>query len=140
VGTRGGKYLTMFLGLIDIQRKAIDYINCGHVPPVVVRTEGEPVNLTEGGMVVGLFDNVQYDRGQVKFQTGDVLVLCTDGITEAMDAQQEEYGIERLVNCVRSAITQSAAEILTTVNAEVTKFSRMGTHLDDKVMIAVKVT
>ena len=85
-GTRGGKYLTMFLGLIDIQRKAIDYINCGHVPPVVVRAEGEPVGLTEGGMVVGLFDNVRYDRGQVKFQTGDVLVLCTDGITEAMDA------------------------------------------------------
>ena len=139
-GTRGGKYLTMFLGLIDLQRKAIDYINCGHVPPVVVRAESEPVGLTEGGMVVGLFDNVHYDRGQVKFQTGDVLVLCTDGITEAMDAQQEEYGSERLVNCVRSAITQSAAEILTTVNAEVTKFSRMGTHLDDKVMIAVKVT
>ncbi len=139
-GTRGGKYLTMFLGLIDIQRKTIDYINCGHVPPVVVRDEGDPVGLTEGGMVVGLFDNVRYNRGQVKFQTGDVLVLCTDGITEAMDAQQEEYGSERLVNCVRSAITQSAAEILTTVNAEVTKFSRMGTHLDDKVMIAVKVT
>ena len=139
-GTRGGKYLTIFLGLIDIPRKTIDYINCGHVPPIIVRTEGEAVHLTEGGMVVGLFDNVRYKYGQVKFQTGDVLVLCTDGITEAMDVEQEEYGSERLVNCVQSAIGQSASEILTTVNADVTQFSRFGTHLDDKVMIAVKVT
>ena len=139
-GTRGGKYLTMFLGLIDIPRKTIDYINCGHVPPVIVRTEGESVNLTEGGMVVGLFDNVRYNSGQSKFQTGDVLVLCTDGITESMDEEQEEYGTERLVNCVRGAITQSAAEIVNAVNADVARFSRKGTHLDDKVMIALKVT
>jgi sigma-B regulation protein RsbU (phosphoserine phosphatase) len=138
-GTRGGKYLTMFLGLIDLQRQTIDYINCGHVPPVIVRTEGEAVNLTEGGMVVGLFDNVRYQHGQVKFQTGDVLVLCTDGITESMDEEQEEYGTGRLVTCVRGAITQSAAEIVTTVNADVSKFSARGTHLDDKVMIAIKV-
>jgi sigma-B regulation protein RsbU (phosphoserine phosphatase) len=139
-GTRGGKYLTMFLGLIDIPRKTIGYITCGHVPPVVVRAEGEPVNLTEGGMVVGLLDNVRYDEGQFKFQTGDVLVLCTDGITEAMDEEQEEYGMERLVNRVRGAISQSAAEIVKAVNADVAAFSRKGTHLDDKVVIALKVT
>jgi len=138
-GTRGGKYLTMFLGLIDIPRRAIDYINCGHVPPVIVRTEGEAVNLTEGGMVVGLFDNVRYKCGQYKFQTGDVLVLCTDGITESMDEAQEEYGMERLASCVRGAITQSAAEIVNAVNVDVSSYSRMGTHLDDKVMIAIKV-
>jgi sigma-B regulation protein RsbU (phosphoserine phosphatase) len=108
VGTHGGKYLTMFLGLIDIPPKAIDYINCGHVPPLIVRSEGELVNLTERGMVVGLFANVPYESGQCKFQTGDVLVLCTDGMTESMDEGQEEYGTGHLVNCFRDAITQSA--------------------------------
>jgi sigma-B regulation protein RsbU (phosphoserine phosphatase) len=138
-GTRGGKYLTMFLGLIDIPRKSIDYINCGHVPPVVVRTAGEPVNLTEGGMVVGLFDGVHFDTGRFKFQAGDVLVLCTDGITESMDEAQEEYGMERLAACVQGAVAQSATEIVKAVNAEVAVFSRKGTHLDDKVVIALKV-
>jgi len=137
--TRGGKYLTMFLGLIDIPRKAIDYINCGHVPPVVVRTEGEPANLTEGGMVVGLFDDVHYNTGQLDFRTGDVLVLCTDGITESMDEAQEEYGTERLTGCVQAAIAQNATEIVNAVNSEVSEFSRKGTHLDDKVVIALKV-
>jgi phosphoserine phosphatase RsbU/P len=138
-GTRGGKYLTMFLGLIDIRRKSIGYVNCGHVPPVVVRTEGEPVDLTEGGLVVGLLDNVSYKAGQLKFRRGDVLVLCTDGITESMDREQEEYGMSRLVGCVRGAISQCAAEIVNAVNADVTGFSCLGTHLDDKVMIAIKV-
>jgi len=139
-GTRGGKYLTMFLALIDIPRKTLEYVNCGHVPPVIVRTKGEPVNLTEGGTVVGLIDNVRYKGGQFKFETGDVLVLCTDGITESMDEEQEEYGMGRLVNCVRGVISQSAAEIVNAVNADVAGYSRMGTHLDDKVMIAIKVT
>jgi sigma-B regulation protein RsbU (phosphoserine phosphatase) len=139
-GTRGGKYLTMFMGLIDTQGKTIDYINCGHVPPAIIRADRERVDLTEGGMVVGLFDGVKYQSGQVKLETGDVLVLCTDGITESMDEQQEEYGTDRLVNCVRGAAGHSAAEIVAVVNNEVAEFSRLGTHLDDKVIIAVKVT
>jgi len=139
-GTRGGKYLTMFLGRIDLPRRVIDYINCGHVPPVIVRSEGEVVNLTEGGMVVGLFDNVRYKSGQFKFQPGDVLVLCTDGITESMDEAEEEYGMGRLAGCVHGAISQSAAEIVKAVDADVGAYARRGTHLDDKVMIAIKVT
>jgi sigma-B regulation protein RsbU (phosphoserine phosphatase) len=138
-GTRGGKYLTMFLGLIDIPRKAISYINCGHVPPVIVRTEGEALNLTEGGMVVGLFDDVRYESGQCEFQAGDVLVLCTDGITESMDEAQEEYGTGRLESCVQGVIAQDATQIVKAVNADVAEFSRKGTHLDDKVVIAIKV-
>ena len=139
-GTRGGKYLTMFLALIDIPRKTLEYINCGHVPPVIVSTQGEPAHLTEGGTVIGLLDNVRYKGGQFKFETGDVLVLCTDGITESMDEDQEEYGMGRLLNCVRGVISQGAAEIVNAVNADVAGYSRMGTHLDDEVMIAIKVT
>jgi len=138
-GTRGGKYLTMFLGLIDTQSMSIDYVNCGHVQPVIVRLKGEAIPLSEGGMVVGLFDNVRYKSGQVKLHTGDVLVLCTDGITESMNEQQDEFGADRLVKCVQAAISQSAMGIVNAVNSDVAAFSRMGTHLDDKVMIAIKV-
>jgi len=130
----------MFLAVIDIPGKAISYVNCGHVPPVIVRTEGEPVDLREGGMVVGLIDNLKYERGRVKFQAGDVLILCTDGITESMDREGEEYGSKRLVECVQGGISQSAAEVLNAVAADVSVYSREGTHLDDKVLIAIKVT
>jgi phosphoserine phosphatase RsbU/P len=137
--TRAKKYLTMFLGLIDLRRKGLHYINCGHVPPVIVRAKEEPILLTEGGMVIGLFENVTYERGYKKLQSGDVLALCTDGITEAMDVQQDEYGTQRLYECIQRVAEKKATEIVAEVNADVTRFSRHGTHIDDKVMIAIKV-
>jgi sigma-B regulation protein RsbU (phosphoserine phosphatase) len=137
--TRGEKYMTMFMGLIDLRRKAIHYINCGHVPPVIVRPGSEPIQLTEGGMVIGLFEEAQYDRGHVKFQTGDILLLCTDGITEAMDVENEEFGTERLVASVSLVPEKKAKEIVLKVFDDVTVFSKGGTHMDDKIMLAIKV-
>ena len=69
-----------------------------------------------------------------------MLILCTDGITESMDEEGEEYGTGRLINCVRGVISHRAGEIVDAVNADVAGYSRLGTHLDDKVMIAIKVT
>lgn len=136
--TRAEKYLSLFMGLIDIKRKVVHYINCGHVPPVIVRPGSEPIPLTDGGMVIGMFENASYERGQVKLQAGDVMVLCTDGITEAMDAHHEEYGSERLVKQVGTVADKTAAEIVEAVSIDVTRYSRQGTHIDDKVMIAIK--
>jgi sigma-B regulation protein RsbU (phosphoserine phosphatase) len=137
--TRSQKYLSIFIGLIDIRRKGLHYINCGHVPPVIIRPGQETIHLTDGGMVIGLFENARYQRGQTRLQKGDVLVLCTDGITESMDTMQEEYGTERVINCVASAADKKATEIVSTLSADVARFSRHGTHIDDKVVIVVKV-
>jgi sigma-B regulation protein RsbU (phosphoserine phosphatase) len=105
---------------------------------VIVRPGQKPIQLTDGGLVIGLFENVQFERGHEKFQVGDVLVLCTDGITESTDSQDNEYGLEHLIKCVRQAAASSASEIVTAVSTDVARFSRDGTHLDDKVMIAIK--
>jgi sigma-B regulation protein RsbU (phosphoserine phosphatase) len=90
-------------------------------------------------MVIGLFENAQYDRGHVRFQTGDTLVLCTDGITEAMDTQNEEFGSERLVASVTRVAELKAKEIVLKVCDDVAQYSRGGTHVDDKVMLTIKV-
>jgi serine phosphatase RsbU (regulator of sigma subunit) len=137
--TRSQKYLSIFMGLIDTRRRGLHYINCGHVPPVIIRPNQAPVSLTEGGMVIGLFENVLYERGQAKFQKDDLLILCTDGITESMDTLHEEYGAERMIQTVRSVADRQAADIVSAVGADVARFSRHGTHLDDKVMIVIKV-
>lgn len=136
--TRAEKYLSLFVGLIDLKHKALHYINCGHVPPVVVRKNSQPLTLNEGGMVIGLFEKAPYDRGHVQLQKDDILILCTDGITEAMDIHSEEYGSERLTQKVTEVADQKAAEIVQTVSADVARFSRQGTHIDDKVMIVIK--
>jgi len=90
-------------------------------------------------MVIGLFENARYERGHTRLQNGDVLILCTDGITESMDPQHEEYGTDRLIHCIRGVSDHKAAEIVTFVSADVARFSRHGTHIDDKVMIVIKV-
>jgi phosphoserine phosphatase RsbU/P len=137
--TRAQKYLSLFMGLIDLRRKTIHYINCGHVPPMILRPNHEAIPLTEGGMVIGLFENAPYDRGQVKLQAGDVMVMCTDGITESMDEEHEEYGSERLAKRVQENIQLTAQEIVEEVRKDVTEYGRSGTHIDDKVMIAIKM-
>jgi sigma-B regulation protein RsbU (phosphoserine phosphatase) len=137
--TRGQKYMTMFVALLDQPHRALHYVNAGHVPPAVVRGNGEVDYLREGGMVVGLFPSVKYERGTARMQPGDIFVACTDGITEAMNAQDEEYGRERLMELVGRKRELRAHEIVQSVLTEVDLFSRGGTHEDDRVILILKV-
>jgi sigma-B regulation protein RsbU (phosphoserine phosphatase) len=136
--TRGGKYLTMFLGLIDVPRRGLHYINAGHVAPMVVRPDG-PVPLKDGGMVVGLMPGTRYRRGRLTLEPGDVVLTCTDGITEADTPAEEQYGSERLFKKALAARERSAREIVDSVFDDVSRFARGGLHQDDKVLMAIKV-
>jgi sigma-B regulation protein RsbU (phosphoserine phosphatase) len=139
--TKSKKFLSLFLGLVDTRRNGLHYINAGHVPPLLIRgDQGEFRQLSEGGTVVGLFPQTEYTRGSVKLATGDVLVCCTDGIVEASNAQEDEYGSDRLAACVARHRAKSASAIVDAVSAEVTAFSRGGSHVDDKVLMVTKVT
>jgi sigma-B regulation protein RsbU (phosphoserine phosphatase) len=137
--TRGQKYMTMFVGLLDQPHRTLHYVNAGHVPPAVVRANGDVDYLREGGMVVGLFPNQHFDRGHVRLEPGDIVVACTDGITEAMDRDGEEFGQERLVQLVAKERALPAAELVQSVLTEVDLFSRGGTHEDDRVILIMKV-
>ena len=137
--TRAQKFLSMFVGLLDQRQAAFHYINAGHVPPAVIRANGENVYLREGGIVVGVFPKVSYDRGYIRLDRGDILVSCTDGITEAMDVHGNEYGLERLVDAVRQERHAPAQKIVETVLTEVDRYSRGGLHEDDRVISILKV-
>lgn len=137
--SKSSKYLSIFLGLVDTRRHGLHYINAGHVPPLLIDgASGKARTLDEGGTVIGLFPRAEYHRGMARLKPGDVLVLCTDGIPEAMDEQEEEYGAERLAACVAANRTRTAQGIVDAVLAEVGQFSRAGTHIDDKVLMVVK--
>jgi sigma-B regulation protein RsbU (phosphoserine phosphatase) len=137
-GTRGGKYMTMFLGLIDLPRRGLHYINAGHVAPVIVRPDG-PVYLKEGGMVVGLLPGARYRRGHLVLRSGDVILTCTDGITEADTPSEDQYGSERMMQKAMTVREKSAQEIVDAIFEDVSAFSRGGHHQDDKVLMGIKV-
>lgn len=137
-GTRGGKYLTMFIGLLDAPRRGLHYVNAGHVTPVVIGAQGTQY-LREGGMPIGILPRSRYKRGFLPLQSGDVVLTCTDGITEADNPEEEQFGLGRLVACATAHRGESAAEIVKAVFAEVGRFAKGGQHQDDEVLMAVKM-
>jgi sigma-B regulation protein RsbU (phosphoserine phosphatase) len=137
---RTTKYLSMFLALVEDQGRRLCYVNAGHVPPVVIRADGSHEWLETGGMIVGLLPEARYECGSVALQLGDLLVACTDGITEAMDASGDEYGRARLAESVTECRGQSPGEILSRIWHDVETHSRGGTHEDDRILLVLKVT
>jgi sigma-B regulation protein RsbU (phosphoserine phosphatase) len=137
---RNTKYITMFVAFVENQGRALRYVNAGHVPPVVVRANGTHEWLEIGGMVVGLLPDARYDCGSVALGQGDLLIACTDGITEAMDADGNEYSRERLAESVMRCRRQEPEEILRCILAEVDQHSLGGVHEDDRILMVLKVT
>jgi len=138
--TKSEKYLSCFLGLVDTKRGGLHYINAGHVPPMLIRADKSGVaSLEEGGTVIGLFPKSEYRRGSVQMKPGDVLVCCTDGILEACDDREEEYGKERLADCIARHQSKPAQAIVDAVLVEVNEFAKTGKYGDDKVLMILKM-
>ena len=106
---------------------------------VVLRAEGGPVTLGSGGIPIGLFPQSRYARGSLALKSGDVLLACTDGITEADNPAGDQFESERMVGIAQVHRQGAAQKIVDTVCAEVTEFHRGGIHHDDRVMLAIKV-
>jgi len=139
--TKAGKHLSVFLGLVDTRRNILQYVNAGHVPPILVRGKsGEVKLLEEGGTVIGLFPQVDYTRGTVKLEKDDLVVCTTDGILRISDDHHNAYGIRRLTDCVRRYRERSSQAIADAVLAEVSAYSTASMNDDDKVLIVLKVT
>ena len=136
--TRVRKLLSLFVAVIDERNRALHYINAGHVPPVVIRRDGQATTLDEGGLVLGVFPDATYKRGSIQLRPGDIFAAYTDGVTEAMDLHGEQFGLGRLQNLVYGHRADPAAEIVKTVLSEVDRFSQEGLNEDDRVMLILK--
>jgi sigma-B regulation protein RsbU (phosphoserine phosphatase) len=97
--TPAAKYATMFLGCYDAKARVLTYCNAGHLPPIILRANGEVLRLAVNGTVVGLFDGVSYDESTLVMQTGDIFVAYSDGVTEP-ENEFGEFGEERLVELI----------------------------------------
>ena len=94
------KYATLFLGIYNGRTHCLTYSNGGHLPPILIGEDGSIRRLESGGTVIGLFDNMTYDEGQVEMQPGEIFVAYSDGITEP-ENDFGEFGEERLIDLVR---------------------------------------
>jgi sigma-B regulation protein RsbU (phosphoserine phosphatase) len=129
-----GKYITFFYAVVDTARMRLDYCSAGHNPPMLLRSDGTLETLAEGGPVLGIFPAAHYVGGTLGLKAGDSLVLFTDGITEAMNATDEEFGEQRLEDLMRQ-VKGSADECRERIMSAVTQFSSGNFHDDATVLV-----
>ncbi|MFH1733075.1 MAG: GAF domain-containing SpoIIE family protein phosphatase [bacterium] len=97
-------FVTAFYGVLDTQTAALTFANAGHNPPLLIRADGTLTELSEGGMLLGAFPAALYHEHRTNLQPGDVLLLYTDGASEAMNPAGEEFGIIKLEEVVRKIL------------------------------------
>lgn len=134
------KFITFFHGIYDARDRSFEYVNAGHNPPVLMRANGDMELLEKGGLLLGIMKSVTYERGRVTLDPGDVIAIFTDGVTEAMSPENEEYGEERLEACLSAYHHEPAQAILDAVRQDIRTFTHDPTLLsDDLTMIVFKV-
>ena len=132
-----GKFVTLFYGVIDSQDLSLRFENAGHCPPMVLRGDSTTL-LTEGGTVLGLFPDAQYEERRFLLQSGDCLLLTTDGVTEATNAADEEFGAGRVAASALAARGLGANGVRTRILEDVSCFCDRNFH-DDASLIVVTV-
>lgn len=134
-----GSFITFFWGIIDEEKMTITYVNAGHNPPILARADGSMVKLTKGGMILGVVKTiVPYVCEEISVSTGDLLVLFTDGVTEAMNARLEEFSDERLESMVPELRPLAAQEALDTLSQSVQSYVDGAVQSDDITIMMVK--
>ena len=133
-----GRYATMFFGILD-EKGSLDYINAGHPSPILIRQNGCPEEaFTEGSFPVGLVPEAEYSTACVKLDPGDTLVLFSDGVTEAMDPQEELFGVPRLKQFLVGHNETPLDELQKLLLESVENFARGASQADDLTLLLVR--
>jgi len=133
-----GRFITFFWGIVNIKKNIFTYVNAGHNPPLLLR-DGKIIKLEKGGIILGVMKtDVPYGSEEVNLKKDDVIVMFTDGISEAMNKNREEFSDERLESVALALEDKSAEEILNGIKTEVQNFASGVTQSDDITMLVLK--
>jgi serine phosphatase RsbU (regulator of sigma subunit) len=133
------RFITFFICVLDPATGNVIYTNAGHNPPLIVRQDGSVERLTEGGIILGIMPRFAYQQGSAVLEHGDVLVMYSDGVSEAMPVDEdEEFGEERLAAVVRSSMSTSSAEVVQDILRSVTAFTRGAPPADDITVLVAR--
>jgi len=135
----GLRFTTAFLGELDLASRTMRYICAGHNPPLLRRAPGVLERLEVGGLPLGVMASARFEQGAVTLGSGDLLVVFTDGVAEAENERQEEYGEPRLLAVVRGLGAGTAAEALKTVISAVDTFVGRTRQHDDITALVMRV-
>lgn len=135
-GNDAGLFVTAWMGLIELSSGKLTYVNAGHNPPII-KHDGELSYLrSKAGFVLAGMEDFKYKQNELTLNRGDKIFLYTDGITESQTANKELYGEERLINCLKSLLSDNVTEAVYAVRSDIAEFVKEGEQFDDMTMLA----
>ncbi len=138
--TDGGKFVTALYGVLDYKNRMLIFSNAGHNPPILWHRDGSIEYLTEGGVALGVLPDARYEERPMALRSGDVLVMYTDGVSEAESPSLEQFGTQRIERCIARLADRSAQEVLDGIVAEVIEWSGERGPNDDLTLLVLKAT
>ena len=133
-------FVTMFYGIYDIKNKSFKYSNAGHNPPIFIDGNTMDIKLLgPHGYPIGIYDKQEYGEDEIKMKSGDVLVLYTDGVVEAINASGDMFGMKRLQQVCLDSIKLSSQEIVDSIKDKVFEFAENEAQFDDLTLLVFRV-
>jgi phosphoserine phosphatase RsbU/P len=138
--SRGGMFVTLFYGVLEADSHTLTYVNAGHNPPIICHADDDELTeLTATGIAIGALSDAAYTAETAALKTGDIIVLYTDGITEAENAVQDMFGEERLNEVIRASRTLPANDIIAAILESVRTFCGVYPQSDDITLMVIRV-
>ena len=135
--TAENRFATLFYGELDFVNHTITYCNAGHDAPVSL-FKNNITRLTEGGLLMGCFDFAEFEQKDKQIKSGELLLIFSDGVTEAMNINHEEFGEEKLISIVKSSQDLKVKELIEKIVTEVRVHSSKVEQSDDITLLAIK--
>jgi len=132
------QFVTAFYGVLDANNRTLAYSNAGHNPPLLMDADGTAKFEERGGVPLGMFRDTRYYEYFLTIESGQLLVLYTDGLTEAMNSAEEEYGRERLVEAVKQSRHLSVREIIDHIHRDLIAWTEGQGANDDVTLFIIK--
>jgi len=134
------KFVTLFYGVLDSSTNTLTFCNAGHNPPLLVRSRGVVEELSSGGIVLGALDDFEFSHQTISFEPGDVLTIYSDGVTEAWNCHEEEFGEQRLLDQIQNLRAASAEKLLDGIFLAVREHAGTYPQSDDITVVTVRKT
>jgi sigma-B regulation protein RsbU (phosphoserine phosphatase) len=136
---RSDLFVTLFYGILQPDSSRFEYVNAGHMPPLLVQgADGTVEELRTGGMALGVLPNLEFEQRTVRLLPEDVLVLYTDGVTDAQDVSQNMFGKERLIELVQQHRHLPAKELAQKIDEAVASFVGDALQFDDFTLVVAR--
>lgn len=132
------KFITMLAAKLDPASGSLSYVNAGHNPPLLVRRADAVEELPPGGMPLGIFGEATYSLGEIELDSGDLLCIFSDGITECETPTGEEFGPERLTELLVRVADQPLPEMIRAIDRAVVEFAAGGPQGDDQTVVLLR--